>query len=594
MKIQTTFILLGIALLFGLFILFLDRQFLTTREKGERAQRVINIQRQEIKGFTIRNGDDLIKVKIDGDSWKIVQPWTDSADLAVVDQLLNAIQFLRPDDVIENLGKGDTKRDKMKEFGLHRTRLSLHIDAKNASQEIQFGGDAAVPGKCYISMDDADAVYVVSNDLRKIVSKRPEEFRDHRIAPVLTTLITRVIIRTTGGEIELEKAQDNWTLLRPIRARANNDVLIDLLNRINQTQIVKFIPREKANGLTTGLDSSSVAVTLFANNDDKVEIQLGGIDQTDENNIFVLLPERNALVTIEKAFAKLFEITPNELRDRKIARIPPDLVDRVTIERADQPKVLLSREEDQWRLIAPENIVANAKSVSHLFEALNSGEITNFVSDTATDLAKYGLEKPLLKFSFSSYASENTAETTAGETVLTTVLFGKSENGQTYGRIADEPFIFSVSDDLVAELPSREFDFRTLAITDLKRPALLNAHIEHLGDPAFDLVRDDKNNWVVKGNENRQNEGEIALFLNTISGLRASQWAGDPKPEYELDKPSLIITLTYLSGETQTAIILRFGAANEEGQHYGTISTIRGVFLLNDSEYKHLNASLAE
>ena len=39
-------------------------------------------------------------------------------------------------------------------------------------------------------------------------------------------------------------------------------------------------------------------------------------------------------------------------------------------------------------------------------------------ADSAIDLDRYGLERPALEFAFSSYSSENTAETNAGETRL--------------------------------------------------------------------------------------------------------------------------------------------------------------------------------
>jgi len=594
MKLRTTFILLVIAIVLGAFILVLDHQFLTTREQTDRTQRVFEVERKEIKGFTIHNGDNLVKVKTEGDSWKLTKPWTDNADLRVVDQLLNTIQFLRPDNVIDNLGKGDIKRDKMKEFGLHRSRLSLKLDGKHTPGEIQFGGDTAIPGKCYLRIGDEDVVYVVSNDLRNIVSKKAEDFRDHRLTPFLTTLITRAIIQMRGGEIELEKQQDNWQLVRPIKARANNDVVTNLLTKVNQTQIAKFVPRDKANVPMTGLDSPSSGLTLFTGTDEKIEIQFGSIDPTDNQKMFAFLPERDAVIEINKAFAGLFDITPNELRDRKIARINQDLVDCVTIEKVDQPKIILARQENRWKFVAPNNSVANANSINRLLEAINSGEINEFVSDTATDLGKYGLDKPFLQFTCSSYSSENTAESNAGESVLATVTFGKSENGLTYERIAEEPFIFSVPDTLISELPSTEFDFRTLEITDLKRSDLIRVHIEHLGAPPLDLVRDNKNKWVLKGSKNQQNATQIQLLLNTVCGLRAASWVGDLKPEYGLETPSLILVAVYQAEGKPREIILKFGAANPNNQHYGSVSSIRGAFLINNSAFSQLDTPLRD
>ena len=244
MKLRTTLVLLIIAVALGAFIFGLDRWSRSTRERRERAAHVVSVTRANIQGFTIRDGDELIRVRAEGDAWKMIAPWQDDADAGVVDQLLDAIQSLRPEDVITDLGKIEKKRQMLKDFGLNKSRLRLKLDGKQMPAELQFGLDTAVQGESYLRIADDDAVYVVNDDLKNIVSKKPEDFRDHRMTPFLTTLINRAIFRVSGGEIELAKEQDNWQLVRPIKGRASNDAVVDILTRMNQTQITKFVSDE--------------------------------------------------------------------------------------------------------------------------------------------------------------------------------------------------------------------------------------------------------------------------------------------------------------------------------------------------------------
>ena len=46
-----------------------------------------------------------------------------------------------------------------------------------------------------------------------------------------------------------------------------------------------------------------------------------------------------------------------------------------------------------------------------MIDALQNERVTKFVEDVASNLPKYGLDKPQLQLTFSSFASENTAET---------------------------------------------------------------------------------------------------------------------------------------------------------------------------------------
>lgn len=589
MKPRTTLVLLAIAILLAAFIFGLDRFSQNTRE---RITRVVEVSRADIEGFTIRNSGGLIKVKAEGDAWKMVDPWKDDADLGIIDQLLDAIQSLRPEDVITDLGKGDKKRQLLKDFGLNKSKLRLKLDGKRMPPELEFGQDSAVQGRNYLRLADEDTVYVVSNDLKNIVTKTPEDFRDHRMTPFLTTLINRAIFQVSGGEIELVKQQDNWELARPIKARASNDAVVDILTKMNQTQISKFVSSNKSNPGSYGLDSPADVVTLYGDEGKKFEIEIGSSVPTNPQTVYAGLPERSTVVEVNKGFASLFNITPNDLRDRKIARLNSDLIDRITIENTNQPKIVLAREENRWRFLSPATGPANANSISKLIQGLNGDEVTEFVSDTATDLSKYGLDQPKLKMTFSSYSSENTAESNAGEVILSTLEFGNSQNAVTYARLNEEPYIFSIADQVLSDLPKTEFNFRSLHILEVKRDELTSVHVERAGEEPLELVRDSKGRWVLKGHENQQNDGQIQIFLTALTGLRAAAWAGGPNPEYGFDQPSLEIKITYQAGEQKREADLKFGKASSANQHYGTCTEEEGIFLVDDEQYNQLKTSL--
>jgi hypothetical protein len=382
--------------------------------------------------------------------------------------------------------------------------------------------------------------------------------------------------------------------MRPIKARASNDAVVNILTKINQTQIAKFVSNNKINPGSFGLDSPSNVITLFGDEQHKFQIDIGNPVPSNPDSVYAFLPQRNSVVELSKAFANLFNITPNDLRDRKIARLNSDLIDRVTIEKLDQSKLVLGRDEDRWRFLSPISAPANSGNITRLIQEINDGEVSAFVSDTATDLTKYGLDQPRLKISFSSYSTDNTAEANAGETVLATLAFGNSENGATYARLEEEPYIFSIPDPLVAGLPTAEFSFRTLDVLDLRRDQLVSLLIERRGEEPVELVRSVEGKWILEGREDHQKDAQVQLFLNTLTGLRAAAWVGNAKPQYGLDQPPLLIKVRYQSRGQSREVDVKFGTANAGNQHYGLTTEEAGVFLLDDPQFKQLSASLTQ
>jgi Domain of unknown function (DUF4340) len=595
MKPGTTFILLAVAVLLAAFIFELDRCSQNTREIRELASRVFEVTRSDIQGFRIQNGDTSIDVKAAGDGWKLVSPWEDDADTGVVDQVLDAVQNLRPEDFISDLGKGSKKRESLKNYGLMKSRLRLKLEGKQMPPEIEFGQDTAVQGRCYLRVGDEDAVYVVSNELKNIVSKAPEDFRDHRMTPFLTTLIDRAVFRVSGGEIELAKQQDSWDIVRPIKARADNDAVVDILTKMNQSRISKFVAPGKAGNLDAfGLDTPTDVLTLYAGEGEKFEIQIGNAVPSNPQTVYARLPERDTVVEVNKSFANLMNITPNDLRDRRIARLNSDLVDRITIEYVNQPKIVLARQENRWRFLLPADASANGGNINRLIQDVNTDEVTEFVSDTATDLPKYGLDEPRLRITFSSFATDNTAESNAGEMVLSTLEFGKSENGLTYARVKEEPYIFSIADQLFDDLPKTQFDFRSPDILDLQRVALVSVTIEKPGTEPVDLVRDPRGQWKLKDDEQRQSDSKIQLFLTTLTGLRAASWTAGPGPEDDFNQPALAIRILYKAEEQNRETTLRFSKTTSGNDHRGMSSDKDGVFVIDDEQFSPLNAPLTK
>jgi len=285
--------------------------------------------------------------------------------------------------------------------------------------------------------------------------------------------------------------------------------------------------------------------------------------------------------------SSILDTRPNDVRDHHLIRLDLDTVDRIHVAPAGVPEVLLSRKGEDWTIKSMNDKAANSGGVQTMANALQNQLVTAFVSDVATDLPKYGLDAPQVKVTFSSYASENTAETKAGEEPLETILFGKIDGDNIYAKLDDEPFIVSVPKRILDTIYGDPLKWQDLAIYKLKPDDIVAMDVTVQGQATLSLVNE-KGQWKLAKGDIALNTVNIQSLANTLATLRAVEWAGAAKPDQGLEKPAVTITFTTANKQVNT---LKVGAASGD-YWYGSATGADGTFLINRPDHDALVAGL--
>ncbi len=131
--------------------------------------------------------------------------------------------------------------------------------------------------------------------------------------------------------------------------------------------------------------------------------------------------------------------------------------------------------------------------MNRLIETLKNEQVTKFVADVASELGKYGLDKPQLQLTLSSFASENTAETKSGEQPFATIAFGKTEGDDVYAHLGDEPFIVAVKRDLLDKIFVDPLQWQGVVIFQFKPEQVHRLSV--VTDREQSITRGPKNEW---------------------------------------------------------------------------------------------------
>jgi hypothetical protein len=589
MRSKTTLILLAIAIAAGVYIKYVDSNRPDTQEATRRGQNVVNFDREKITGISIQNGDDKIEIKKIDDKWRLEAPIKDQADSSLIDNLVMDLEGWQKETTIP-ARELEKDKSKLTEFGLGKPKLRLKLLGENAPPEILLGKDAALDNRMYVRLENSKDVFLTSQSVRKDLERKAEDFRDRKLTALTAAFVTRIVLKTPAGEMELEKKTDHWEIAKPLRARADDQKVGDLIAQITTAHIQQFVADDRGDLHPYGLAEPRGSVTLFAKDDKAGQmLQIGGVPEKAKDQVYARFAPRNGVYELPNKIAEILNTKPNDLRDKHLIRIDTNILDRITIDAAEKGKTVLARKGESWTIASRNNQPANSSAVNRLLEALQGEQVTTFVEDVASNLGQYGLDKPPLQITFSSFASENTAETQAGEHPFATIAFGKIDGGNVYARLSDEPFVVAVRRILLDHIVADPIQWQDLAVFKFKPEQIHRLTVTT--DHEVALTHSANSQWTSpSGAINQTNVGSL---LNTLSTLHAVRWVGPTTPQHGLDKPQLTIAFTTSPDDKSTHKLL-VGATAGTGMWCARVEEHEGTFVINNPDLNALKLPLAQ
>src|SRR5437667_2206828 len=589
MKWKTTLVLFVIAAGVFAYLFFVERNRPGTEEATRQAQNVVNFSRDQVNGVVIQNGDDTIDIRRRDDKWRLEIPIKDQADGSVVNNLLLDLENWQKDAAI-SAKEMEADKNKLADYGLANPKLRLKLIGPDAPPEIFFGKDAALEGKMYVRFANSKEPSRASQSVKKAIDKKPEDFRDRKLTDLIMAQVVRVVLKTSAGEMELQKKGDHWDIAKPLHTRADDQKVSDLIAQVTTARIQQFVADDRGDLHPYGLAEPRGSLTLFAQDDKQGQtLQVGSISEKEKDQVYARFSPRGFVYTLPKKIEEILNSKPNDLRDRHLIRIDTKILDHLTIEAPGKGKTVLARKDENWTIASRNNAPANSSEVRKLIDSLQNEQVTKFVEDVASNLGKYGLDKPQVQLTFSSFASENTAETKAGEQPFATVAFGKVDGDNIYARLGDEPFVVAVRRGLLERVFTDPLQWQELSIFSYKPEQIHRLSV--MTDKELSLERSENNQWRWLKGRGDINQTDLQSLLNTLSTLHAVRWLGATAPQHGFEKPQLVLTFT-TSPDDKASHKLTIGAGTSDGMWCARADQHEGAFALSNADLKALKLPL--
>ncbi len=373
-----------------------------------------------------------------------------AAEFAAVDDLLKGIRDL-------NASGFESASDGLADYGFNppRATLQLTVEGTPAPIKLLIGKPTPSGTGVYVKNEGDDTVAVVKTDAADALAVGPLNFVSRDLLRFDRTRASRLEVDRGGANVALSPKDGVWRFASPIDAAAEAGAVSNVLADLSTLRARKVVGT-RAQAAQFGLDKPQISVKLVVDPPAKPAptttqaTDTQPAEPTKPPEVFTLIASKKdgkAYVsvggadTICEVDPRVFDNLDAELLDRRIVPTAISNAAAVTMDRSDGKPFTLEKSGDHWTLAGESTFGVDPAKVNALVQAMSELKAERYVSYQATDLASYGLDKPLIAVTL------KTAD--GGTTELRISAKGPDGDtaGRRYGTIVGSNRVFVISKD---------------------------------------------------------------------------------------------------------------------------------------------------
>lgn len=597
MSSKTTWTLWLLAGALFAFIVLFERHL---REPGDVVARPRILPRLVVSAVTSLQVTPAGKLSIRADRtntvWRLTKPLSYPAEPAAVDALLAALAQL-------NVGNRLTAREVNarpnpdQEFGLDPPQFTLLLQQGDYTGQVLIGGWTALKDQLFLQVVGTEGIFLVDGSLWRLLPQTPDDWRSATFVNLAGLAFDRITVSNIARGFELERDAPGrpWRLARPMQARADNPKIAELLQRLEQLRVTRFVtddPKADLDGF--GLLAPDLSLALAQGTNPVAVLQFGRSPTNAASQVYARRADRPTIGLVPAEPLAPWRGPYTDFRDRHLVTLTPDAVEEIEIAaRGGETNLVRRLTNEVWQVIGTNGFAAEPALVGDLLGSLSTLEVAQFVKDVVTplDFPGYGLQPPALQVILRAAPNAPGAGTNR---VIVELQFGTVQNGLVYARRADENSVYAVTLRDFQRVPLAAWQLRDLHLWRFSENDVARLTLR-LPDKTLELTRTGTNQWTIPaGAPGGVNELALDECLHRLGGLTATAWVArgaDQRPRFGFSDRSLTLTVELKSGAKAS---VEFGGRSPRGFPYAAtqLDGQTWIFDFPWSVYEYLQTAL--
>jgi len=351
---RSTLILFVVALAVGGYLYFVESKRPVADENAKVkvfATDAAKINQLQVKSSTgevtgLRKGAD--------DIWTIVQPVEAPADRNNVSDIVTSLANLEEEREV------DANASDLGRYGLAEPRIDVtfHVEGEKEPHQILFGDKTPAGTGIYAKRPSGNRVFLVGTSLDTTLDKSTFDFRDKTALALDEGKVDSIELASSAETVRLEKAGEEWKLVKPIAAPADFVGVNGLLGQLQSAQMtaLKDRPEDLKDLKQYGLDRPQIVATIGMGTS-TVKLELG--TEADPSSVWARDPSKAMVFSINNGVAEELKKKTADFRRKEVFEFRPYNTARFEITRGDATRAFErvkgtgENAVDTWKQVAP-------------------------------------------------------------------------------------------------------------------------------------------------------------------------------------------------------------------------------------------------
>ena len=306
--------------------------------------------------------------------------------------------------------------------------------------------------------------YVFLYEKKQLPQEEWERLQKKVIPAFESSMIKKIELNNESGKVVIEKAEDNfWHITEPLKLRADNSEVNSILSEFEFMNKVGSFKKDGDKPFDLkdyGLDVPKATITMFTgipSKPDKIQVTgpkdkymvFMGQKLAAGDNVYIKLDTSDEVLVVPGSLINKANKNILDLRSKWVFTFDKESVDGLQV-KTNEFNIVCNKKGSFWRLVEPISDLADLEKVKDIVGKLKNLQIDrmDFITEETKDLVKYGLDNPRFTVTINEKGAAQS------------VIFGYSLDNKVYVKRTDEPTIFFLKDNILADLSKKPNDLR--------------------------------------------------------------------------------------------------------------------------------------